>query len=364
MQELSYIDFRNQVRNAISLSYPLYGNIELTYRCNLNCVHCYCKGSEDKSKELTSSQWKKILNEIHKEGCLWLTLTGGEPLLRSDFSEIYTYAYKKGFLVNVFTNGTLLSKEILKLFEEKPPYSIEISLYGSTKEVYESITGVSGYFQIVIENIHKLLQLKLPLVLKTVGLKQNKQEILKIKKLAENLLGKNKFKFDSFITARINGDTEPCKYRLSPEEIVDIESADPDMINQRKEQLHMPYGLKRSKEFLYQCNSWQTSFFINPYGLLQFCNLTKKFSVYLNKKSFKDGFYKEFPKLLNEKFITSSNCKFCNLREICYFCPARVYLETKNIESPVEYYCQLAKARDKQRKLLIEETSGYERIKL
>lgn len=352
MQETTYEDFVKDLESSLKRPRPLHGQIEPTYRCNLDCIHCYCKGGEGKGNELTTQQWKDIFDQIHEEGCLWLTFTGGEPLLRDDFQELYAYALKKGFLVTVFTSGTILPSEVFEFFKSNPPFLIEISLYGATKEVYESVTQVPGSFQKLRKNIDRLLQIKTSLVLKTVGLKQNKNEILKVKALAEKILGKKKFKFGSFIFPRLNGDPAPCKYRLSPEEILEIESNDADMIDQRQKELHMSNDLLRPQEFLYQCDAWRENFFINPYGRLQFCHLSQKYSCDLTQIGFNQAFYNEFPKLLNEKFTSDSKCKSCELRKYCYFCPARAFLETGNQEGPVEYYCQLARAHFKQEQLL------------
>ena len=89
--------------------YPSSGQIELTYRCNLNCVYCFCKGYKEENKELSTIEWKKIIREIHKEGCFSLIFTGGEPLMRDDFLELYLYAKQKGFIITIFTNGQLLT---------------------------------------------------------------------------------------------------------------------------------------------------------------------------------------------------------------------------------------------------------------
>lgn len=345
MQEMGYVGFCDKLKKDFKNRRPLNSHIELTYRCNLDCVHCYCKGKESGHKELTTRQWQEIIDQLHKEDCLWLNFTGGEPLLRPDFLDIYAYARDKGFLVVIFTNGTILNAEVLKFFKTRPPFLIEIPLYGITKKVHESVTQTPGSFQKARENINKLLQLKVPLVIKTVGLKQNKKDILKIKALSQRLLGRQRFKFDPFVFPRINGDTAPCRYRLSPSEISEIEASDLDMLDQRREQLKKSNNFKRPKEFLYQCNAWWTDFFINPYGLLQFCSLTEKFSVSLTERSFREGFYHEFPKLLNEKFSTDSKCMSCSLRKICYYCPARALLETGGEEGPVNYFCRLAEAR-------------------
>ena len=349
MQELAYQDFTKSAQGGLNTRRgPLGGAIELTYRCNLNCIHCYSKGRE--TEELNTLQWKKILDEIHKEGCLWLTVTGGEPLLRKDFLEIYNYAYSKGLLISIFTNATLLSQKVLDFLNGHRPFCIEISLYGISKQVYESVTRLTGSFQKVRDNISRLLEINMPLVLKTVGLKQNKDEILKVKAFTERLLGKKRFKFDSLVLPRLDGDTAPCQYRLSIEEILKIENSDMDMLSQRKEQMHVPFELIRSQEFLYQCNAPLSNFFINPQGRLQFCHLSSKYSSNLTKESFKDGFYQKFPKLMQERFSAHSKCMTCSLRKDCYFCPARSYLETGAQEGPVEYYCELAKARQKERR--------------
>ena len=117
--------------------HPFRGQIELTYRCNLNCIHCYCKGIED--KELTTEEWKKILDVLQKEGCLHLCFTGGEPLIRDDFLEIYSYAKTKGFIITLFTNGQALTAKIINYLVKSPPMAIEITLNGITQRSIEEI---------------------------------------------------------------------------------------------------------------------------------------------------------------------------------------------------------------------------------
>jgi len=333
--------------------YPLSGQIEFTYRCNLNCVHCYCKGSEDRDRELATQEWKKILDKIQKEGCLWLTFTGGEPLVREDFLEIYAYAKNKGFMVTLFTNGQLFTKKIIDYFQKSPPYSIEITLNGITKATYESITRVKGSFKKAICVIKNLAEKNLPLILKSNCLRQNKDEIGKIKAFTEKLLGKGngryKFKYDPMIYPRLNRDKAPCNYRLTFKELCSLKKQDADIWQEYQRGLHGDFpDLKRDKEFLYRCNTWMNNFFINPYGRLKFCAFSDKFSVDFKKQPFKEGFYKVFPQLLNERFKTNSKCKNCSLMPICYHCPARAYLETGDEEAPVEYYCDLAKETAKR----------------
>lgn len=326
--------------------FPLSGHLELTNRCNLNCIHCYCKGSE--AKELASAEWKRILDELQREGCLNLCFTGGEPLIRGDFLEIYSYAKAKGFMITLYTNGQALTGEIIDYLAKSPPYTIEITLNGISKRTYESITQIPGSFLRVMETISILKEKKLPFILKANCLKQNKQEISQIKAFTEKLFPKQhrdkyRFKFDHFIFPRYNRDKTPCNYRLSFDELLEVKKQDPDIWRECQEGLGCGMsGLKRGRQFLYQCNSWTEHFFINPGGCLKFCAISNKFSVDLKTMPFRAGFYEIFPRLLNEKFKTKSKCRDCRLRPICHNCPARAYLETGDEEAPVPYYCGFA----------------------
>lgn len=351
MKDISFGRLYGELHNR-NRHYPWQGLIELTYRCNLDCVHCYCQGLENRDKELKTLQWKKILQEIHQQGCTHLTLTGGEPLVRDDFLELYAYAKEKGFIVSIFTNGQRFTKKILEYLSKASPYSIEITLNGITKDVYESITQVAGSFARVMAAIRELKRRHLPLILKSNCLKQNKDEIARIKAFADNLLGKGKgryhFKFDPMIYPCLNRDKTPCNFRLSFKEMLELRRQDADVWQEYQAGLKMDFpDMGRERDFLFRCNAWMSQFFINPYGRLKFCQFSERFSSDLKATSFHKGFYKIFPQLLKQRFKTNSPCRDCSLRAICYHCPARAYLETGDEEAPVPYFCELAEAAAK-----------------
>lgn len=348
--------FANRLNRKLPQQFPISGQIELTYRCNLKCIHCYCKGLEDKDKELTTEFWKRILDTLQKQGCLYLCFTGGDPLMRDDFLEIYSYAKEKGFLINLFTNGTMLTSKLIDYLENHPPVYIEITLNGITQKTYESITQIPGSFLKVIKTIHMLKESKLPFILKSNCLKQNKREIVKVKAFTEQLFtglprNKYRFKYDVMIYPRLNLDKAPTRYRLPFKELSAVKKQDPDIWKEYQKNLRcrLPVS-KRDRSYLYLCNAWQQHFFINPYGYLKFCRLSDKFGVNLRRISFNHGFYRVFPQLLRGKFKTNSKCKDCKLRTICYYCPARAYLETGDEEAPIPYFCELAKGTYREMK--------------
>lgn len=327
--------------------FPLKGLIELTYRCNLNCLHCYCNGLEDNNRELTTAEWQKIIDILKDEGCLFLYISGGEPLVRSDFLEIYNYAKSRGFIITLLTNGYALNKKMVECLAKSPPRSIEITLNGITKATYESITRKNGSFTEVIHNIKLLKEKKFHLILKTKCLKQNKDELSKIKDWSE--ANRFKFGYGSLLHPRLNSDKTPLNFRLSIPDMLKMRRKSRNMRNEYCNGLHNKVlNLRRNKKFLYHCSSWSKEFIIDPYGRLRFCLLSSKFSVDLKTTSFKEGFYNVFPRVLKEEFKTNSKCKNCKLRPFCYYCPARAYLETGNEEGPIEYYCELTKKIAKQ----------------
>jgi len=125
-------------------------DLEITPRCNNNCRHCYINlPADDKnaeSKEISFKDIKKIADQAVGLGALWCLITGGEPLLRKDLFDIYLYLKKRGLLVSVFTNATLITKVHADFFKRYPPRDIEITVYGVTKDTYEKVTRRHGSF--------------------------------------------------------------------------------------------------------------------------------------------------------------------------------------------------------------------------
>ncbi|MBD3282609.1 MAG: radical SAM protein [Candidatus Portnoybacteria bacterium] len=161
---------------------PIRGSIELTGKCNLNCIHCYAKG-ERKNKDISFRELKKIFDQIIKEGCLFLQLTGGECLLRKDFDLIYSYIRKKGLIPTIMTNATLINDKLIQTLKKYPPYHIMISLYGSNSLYHDKITKTNGSFNKTLQNIFKLKKAGIKIWITSVIMKENFSNFSSIKKL-------------------------------------------------------------------------------------------------------------------------------------------------------------------------------------
>ena len=164
--------------------------LDTTNKCNLRCVMFYtdCFNRPEKIREeLTTTEILRIMDELAEAGCIELALTGGEPLARSDFFDIYEHARTGGFLVTLLTNGTLITEEIADRLASLPPHRIEISLHGITERTFEQVTQGSGSFARCMRAIGLLCDRKLPLLLKTTAMTVNRDEVLAIKRYVNGL---------------------------------------------------------------------------------------------------------------------------------------------------------------------------------
>lgn len=277
--------------------FPLAGQWEITYRCNLKCIMCYTdpfNTPERIRQELTRQEIFRILDELAQAGCLFLALTGGEPTARPDFPAIYQYAKAKGLLLTIFTNGTLITPKLLDLWTELPPRMIEISLHGITPETFEEIMQgkSSGTYARVMRAIALLLERKLPLTLKTTGMTVNEEQILRIKAFVDRLRTVH-YRFGSDMRPRLDGSEDTFRYQLPEEVVREIERADPALRAERTRQDRLRLESQRKGEP--RCGSWRYRFHIDAYGQLQLCSSNRRKSYDLRHGSFEEGFYRYLP---------------------------------------------------------------------
>src|SRR5688500_4966021 len=219
MEVLRYADFSMRLHQGIRAQRrPVRVTLEMTHRCPLNCSHCMncppmSAGARD--QELTFDDFRRLLDELADAGTLWLLFTGGEIFARRDFLDIYTYAKQKGFLITLFTNGTMITPRVTDYLAEWRPFAIEITLYGRTKSTYERLTGIPGSYEKWLLWIHLLLERKLPLALKSVAVTINAHELHEMQAFADEL--GVAFKIDSMMSLRIDCSQSPLSVRLTPE---------------------------------------------------------------------------------------------------------------------------------------------------
>src|SRR5881396_3087374 len=343
---IEYKDFSLDVHTqAADTRTVVNAQIELTYGCNLHCVHCYtdCYNRPDLIKqEMSYEEVIRVLDQLVTEGCLWVCFTGGEIFMRKDFLDIYAYAKQKGFLITLFTNGTLFTEEIADYLKEHPPFCIEISCHAATEETFDRITQVKGSFQRFLKGIRLLVERRLPIKIKTKAMTLNKQELDQIKAFVERLGAQ--FRLSTIIYPRLNGDLTPAMYRLSPDEIVALESQEgegepEDRCTEAEIQIGPP-----PDDRLFRCGCGTTRVHINAWGQLGTCTWVTE-RADLRQTTVADAIAEVFPKMRGARYYGQTPCRTCTVHTLCDKMPANAAAESGDPEQPVAHFCRVAYKR-------------------
>ena len=329
---------------------PIEGTIETTFRCNLRCAHCYVNEAVGaravQERELTLERLKTLVDEVVDAGCLFVLFTGGEVLVRPDFPELYVYAIRKGLLITVFTNGTLITDRIADLFDEYRPETIEISLYGMTRATYEKVTQIPGSYDKCLAGIQRLLDRGLPVKLKTMALTWNYHEVPAMEAYAKSL--GLPFRFDSLLNPRVDcGANRNGELQLSAEQAIALDLETPGRLQELREfcEKFTRIDAERDTEYVYTCGAGQSAFTVDPYGALQMCQLSRRNSFDLKAGRFDTGWNEYFPELRARKWQKNATCRKCNLMSLCGSCPGAAEMETGDVEAMVPQFCEITHLR-------------------
>ncbi len=354
LPELSFWERLRSQRSLISF------DLELTPRCNNSCRHCYinlpANDKEAKEKELSLDVVKDIVDQAVKLGALWCLITGGEPLLREDFFDIYLYLKKKGLLVSVFTNAILITNGHINFFKKYPPRDIEVTVYGVTKETYERVTRKPGSFDAFMRGLNLLLKNNIRVRFKAMALRSNVHELPQIASFCRKIT-KDYFRFDPFLHLRFDADAkrnqEIKAERLSPEEIVRIEQADAERseaLEKSCDKLIMPEAEHINCNHLFHCGTGNGSFTVSYDGYFCLCSSLRHPECVFDLKKIPlsqvwQSLVLRVRDMRSNRRQFLAKCRKCTLINLCLWCPAHSHLETGELDKPVEYFCDVAHAR-------------------
>lgn len=350
MKEIGYLDYVKRVEDkSIDGRFPVEGNIELTFRCVLRCKHCYTACNQYPELEMSAPEWCRLIDEAVELGMLELLITGGDPMLRGDvFKKVYSHAKSHGLWVTVFTSGTLINEAWAQFFANDPPQLIEISLYGATEKVYESVTQVRGSYKRCMQGFDWLEKYKVPYKIKTAVLNDNKHELHACMKIALER-GQKGFRYDAELHPLLNGSNIPMDVRLTPKEIVELDSLEPKKTEALRKQFSRPLRRRDVEELKnFHCGAGKSSFFCNPYGKLQVCTIVPMKKLQYDWReggSLRKAFYEFFPEITNSRPQRAQRCHPCNLWDVCDTCAGWSSLVHGDLETPVDYVCEITHRR-------------------
>ncbi len=342
-----YKDFSLRIHERAARQHQVIkAQLELTYRCNLHCRHCYTDPYNHRDwfpRELTLPEIDRLLEEMANLGILWLNLTGGEIFTHPQFWNIYEGAYSKGFLLQLYTNGTLFTPATIERLRQRPPFSIDISCHSINELAFDRFTQVPGSFRAFMKGIALLKDSGLPFTLRTNAMNWNKEELPAIRQFVESL-GLT-FRFTTTLSPRLNGDLSPLEFRLAPDDVVVLE--------QRPEATGTDARpCSASAEFsapptdrLYRCGCGTDTIHINAWGELGTCTMEYEHRVSLRECSLRDAIDKVFSAIHASRYQKSSPCLTCQVFTFCDKKPSEARRECGNAEDPIPYDCDVAVAR-------------------
>jgi radical SAM protein with 4Fe4S-binding SPASM domain len=340
---------------------PLLGRLdmEVTERCNNNCIHCYINQPADdrdlKAAEMSTARICRILEEAAGCGCLAVRFTGGEPLLRDDFPDIYMAARRLGIKVILFTNATLITPEIAGLLKRYPPGEpVEVTLYGMTPERYEAISRVPGSFDAAMEGIGLLAGYGIDFRIKGIYLDGSHADARDMEAFAREKTGRDdgvSFSMNFNLRARRDSEEKNARIRhlrATPEQTLAVLTREPERYIKDKKAFAQkfmgPAGID-----LFSCGCGKGGA-VDAYGRLQPCLLMRHpDTVYdLSGGSIKDaleGFFPEMRKMQAADPDYLETCAKCFLHGLCEQCPAHSWMEHGKLDGRVEYLCDVAHAQ-------------------
>lgn len=342
---------------------PLMGMLEITSRCNLRCVHCYLGPQEEQQKkrasEMSTTEVKAFIDQMADAGTLYLTITGGDPMMRQDFPEIFRHAKLRGLLVTVFCDGVLVTDRIIDLFRELPPSLVEVSMYGATAPTYESITRIPGSFPKFLAGLERLRGAGLRIGLKSVLMTLNQHEMPLMEQMAQEW--GIKFRYDSAIFPCLPNRSEaPLDLRVDPKKAVEIEMSNPKRLAAMADYFETRQNVPGAPE-LYQCGAGLTSFYVDPFGDVSPCLMTTKYrySARGQEGGFGARWRDDVSKIRTLKPTNPDHgCGSCGVRAVCTGCSAFHALETGREDVKSEYVCETTQHRVAALRHEIERRNG------
>jgi len=237
---------------------------ELTFVCNHACSFCYnCPSGQ---REMTTAEICDALRKLAEFNVLYLTLSGGEPLVRKDFFEIGRAARALGFAIRIYTNGYLIDQAMAKKIKQiVNPLEMEISVHGAHPQTHDKLTCVPGSLARLIEGVRHLRAEGIKVNLKCPVTRNNQDEVLAIERLAGEL-GAH-IQFDVVITPRDNGDKDPLAL-MATDEFLEKYWNDDAYATARKERVPQP---RRDAPGEAVCGTGRSGLAIDPYGNIYPC---------------------------------------------------------------------------------------------
>lgn len=328
-------------QRALDRGVPLSVQLDVTYRCNERCIHCYL--DHDDHGEMTTAEIYNLLDQLAEAGVFFLTLSGGEVFMRMDFFDIVEYARSLMFCVKIKTNAFMIGEKEARRLCELMVQDVQVSIYSHRAEVHDAITLLPGSLKRTVAGIRKLRSHGVKVIIANVLMMQNLSDHSGVIELAEELGAE--YTIDPTITPTMDGDRNILRLGLGVPQLQDV-FRNSDLVGDVEEFCAPPSAVNDDVLRELPCSAGHTACYVSPYGDLYPCVQFPLPSGNVRRQKFIDIWLHS--EQLNEvRTITAGDlpvCSGCGHVGTCSRCPGLAYLEG-NMRGPSTQDCEKSFAR-------------------
>jgi radical SAM protein with 4Fe4S-binding SPASM domain len=326
---------------ALALGVPLSVHMDLTYRCNEQCVHCYLD-HEDQG-EMNTAEIKCVLDQLAEAGVLFLVFSGGEIFLRRDLFELVEYARSLTFCLRLKTNGAMIGEKESDRLASLHVEAVQVSIYSHRPEVHDGITRLPKSLERSVAGIRRLRDHGIRVILANVLMQQNLKDYAGVKALADELGAE--YTIDPTITPTMDGERSIIQLGLDREDLAKV-FRNPALVANPNEFCALPSAIDAEALDEIPCSAGHTACYVSPYGDVYPCVQFPLPTGNLRKQKFSEIWHHS-PQMKEVRSIRTRDlhvCSTCSHFGICTRCPGLAFLEG-NVRGRSSQDCQKSYAR-------------------
>jgi radical SAM protein with 4Fe4S-binding SPASM domain len=311
-------------RKALSFGVPLSVHLDVTYRCNERCEHCYL--DHEGTNELTTAELRSFLAQFAEAGAFFLTISGGEPLLRRDCLEIIEFARKLSFNVKLKTNAVLVREMEARRLRAAGVEQVQVSVYSHKPEIHDAITKLPGSLSRTLEGIRLMRAAGLKVTFANVLMRSNAADYAGVQALAAET--GSHYTLDPTITPMLNGDSSILGMRLPAQGLRTV-FRDARLVGDVDDFCAPPAPVDDAIREGIPCSAGHTSCYVSPWGDVYPCVQFPLPCGNLRRQSFAE-IWAASPQLKEVRAIRAkhlSTCSSCSHLGTCTRCPGLAYME-------------------------------------
>jgi radical SAM protein with 4Fe4S-binding SPASM domain len=328
---------------ALRLGIPISVQLDLTYRCNERCIHCYLDHHDH--GEMTTAEIKDVLDQMAEAGVFYLTISGGEIMMRRDFFEILEHARIRTFCIKLKTNGILIREKQADRIKSLGVESVQVSIYSHRPEIHDAVTKLPGSLKDSIEAIRLLRARGLHVVMANVLMTQNAKDYAGVQALAKELGAR--FIMDPTITPMMDGDRSTLDLNVDEAALREVFRTGSLVGGNVEEFCAPPQGPDENALDSLPCSAGHTACYVSPYGDVYPCVQFPLPCGNVRHTKFAD-IWRHSPELKEVRSIhlrDMPSCSKCTHGGTCTRCPGLAFLEG-NMRGPSYQDCEKSYARN------------------